>query len=204
LTEDPVTLWLTELRNADEIAAAKIWGHFVDRVRALARNRLNVDSRRVYDDEDVAQSAFNSVFQGVAEGRYPDLRDRNCLWQLIMIITARKVTYRHRYDRRKCRDTKRSLSECLFVDPDSLVARANRDYALSREPSAELTAEFVETYELLFKDLNDTALENVVALRMEGFSDSEIADRLQCSRRTVQRRLEIIRRHWERMEFSSE
>jgi RNA polymerase sigma factor (sigma-70 family) len=204
LTEDPVTLWINELRNADEIAAAKIWGHFVDRVREIARKRLNLDSRRVYDEEDVAQSAFNSIFAGVAAGRYPDLRDRICFWQLIMLITSRKISFRHRYDRRKCRDVKRSLSEYFDCNSNDTLPGMMVDNAVSREPSAEFAAEFVEVFESLFNDLNDPALESVVALRMEGFTDSEIAARLKCSRRTVQRRLEIIRRHWERLEPTSE
>jgi DNA-directed RNA polymerase specialized sigma24 family protein len=32
---------------------------------------------------------------------------------------------------------------------------------------------------------------------MEGYNDPEIAERLNCSRRSVQRRVEAIRRHWE-------
>jgi DNA-directed RNA polymerase specialized sigma24 family protein len=42
-----------------------------------------------------------------------------------------------------------------------------------------------------------------VTLRMEGYTDAEVADRLRCSRRTVQRRLEVVRRHWGRLELSS-
>jgi DNA-directed RNA polymerase specialized sigma24 family protein len=43
----------------------------------------------------------------------------------------------------------------------------------------------------------------VVTLRLEGHTDGEIAVHLNCSRRTVQRRLEVIRRHWDRLELSS-
>ena len=74
---------------------------------------------------------------------------------------------------------------------------------VSRDPTPEFAAEFVETCETLFQSLDDPALRQVVALRLEGYEDAEIADRLRCSRRTVQRRLEVIRRHWNRLELSS-
>ena len=52
--------------------------------------------------------------------------------------------------------------------------------------------------------LDDPALQQVVTLRLEGYTDDDVAERLKCSRRTVQRRLEVIRRHWDRLELSRE
>ena len=147
MSEGPVTLWLTQLRNDDEAAATNLWNHFVDRIRGVARKKLNYESRRVYDDEDVAQSAFFSICAGVASGRFPDLRDRNCLWQLIMVVTSRKVWFRHRYDRRDCRDVHRNRSDYFLSDSNSVVILSVSGHAFSREPTAEFTAEFLETFE---------------------------------------------------------
>ena len=204
MNEDPVTLWLDELRNADEVAAAKLWNHFVERIRSVARKKLKVESRRVYDDEDVAQSAFHSICAGVVAGRFPDLDDRDSLWRLILVITSRKVAYRHRYDHQERRDINRNCSENSFGNSDNALTHSRVSHTPSREPTPEFAAEFVETCETLFQALNDPLLEQVVVLRMEGFNDTEIATRLNCSRRTVQRRLEIIRRHISRMEPLSE
>ena len=204
MSEDPVTLWLTQLRDDDEAAATNLWNHFVDRIRGVARKKLNLESRRVYDDEDVAQSAFYSICAGVSSGRFPDLNDRNGLWQLIMVVTSRKVWFRHRYDRRDCRDIYRNSSDCFLTDSNSIAILPISGHALSREPTAEFTAEFLETYQNLIENLNDPALEQVVALRIEGYTDKEIASRLKCSRRTVQRRLEIVRRHLEHLKFPRE
>jgi len=74
----------------------------------------------------------------------------------------------------------------------------------SHEPSPEFSAEFAETCEAMFASLNDPKLNDVVTLRMQGFNDSEIADRTNCSRRSVQRSLEVIRRNWKKMEITNE
>lgn len=191
-----MTLWLRELRTADEEAAQKLWIHFVSRLCALGRKRLSPETRRVYDEDDAALSAFHSVCVGIRAGRFPDLQDRDSLWSVLAVVTARKISRRHRYDRQERRDVRRNVSESIFQSggnpaSDGLVA------IKSCQPTAEYAAEFVETCEQLFASLADPTLEQVAALRIAGHTDSEIADQVKCSRRTVQRRLEVIRRQWE-------
>ena len=202
-SDDPVTLWIDELRNADEAAARNLWNHFVTRLYELGRKKLRPETRRVYDEEDAAQSAFHSVCAGIAAGRFPDLGDRGNLWHLLVAITARKVAHRQRHDHQQRRDVHRNLSDSIFSQSSDDSAAAGVNRIDSREPTPEFAAEFVETCEILYQSLDDPDLQQVVTLRMEGYTDAEIADRLKCSRRTVQRRLEIIRRHWNRLELSS-
>lgn len=203
-SDDPVSLWINELRHADQPAAQKLWHHFVGRLYELSRKKLRPETRRVYDEEDVAQSAFHSLCAGIAAGRFPDLQDRDSLWHLMLVITARKVSHRHRHDQQERRDVRRTLTDSIFLQPSSDSAAVGVGVIASREPTPEFTAEFAETCETLFNSLSDTALQQVVTLRMEGHTDSEIAKRLKCSRRTVQRRLEVVRRHWDRLELSGE
>jgi DNA-directed RNA polymerase specialized sigma24 family protein len=59
----------------------------------------------------------------------------------------------------------------------------------------------VEICERLFQGLEDATLKEIATLKMEGYTDIEVAHRLKCSRRTVQRRITIIRRHWEHLEM---
>ncbi|XZE56470.1 ECF-type sigma factor [Planctomycetaceae bacterium SH139] len=200
MIDDPVTIWLNELRNADPLAAAKLWEHFVGRIQGVARQKLKSESRRVYDEDDVALSVFHSICAGITAGRFTELQDRDCLWRLILVITSRKISHRHRYDGRECRNANRNYSNFIFRDAEGTISAASLGEVLSREPTPEFAAEFIETCELLLNSLDDPNLAQVVALRMEGYNDTEIAELLSCSRRTVQRRLEIIRRHLSRME----
>jgi DNA-directed RNA polymerase specialized sigma24 family protein len=203
-SDDPVTLWIDELRNADEAAARNLWNRFVTRLYELGRKKLRPETRRVYDEEDAALSAFHSVCAGVAAGRFPDLGSRGNLWDLLVVITARKVAHRQRHDQQQRRDINRNLSHSIFAQSSDYSAPAGVEVLASREPTPEFAAEFVETCELLFQSLDDPALRQVVTMRMEGYTDAEVADRLECSRRTVQRRLEIVRRRWDRLGLSSE
>ena len=74
----------------------------------------------------------------------------------------------------------------------------------SPEPSPEYTAEFLDTCDALFARLRDPLLRRIAEHRLEGFRDEEIAESLSCSRRTVQRKTEIIRRIWNDSEILNE
>jgi DNA-directed RNA polymerase specialized sigma24 family protein len=199
--DDPVTLWIDQLRHGDDLAARNLWEHFFRRLYELAKHKLKLKTRPAYDEEDAAQSAFHSVCAGIIAGRFPDLQDRDSLWRLMLVITAQKVSNRHRYDQRQRRDVRRNLSDSVFANSqDDFVAGGI--HVASREPTPEFAVEFVEVCERLFHGLEDANLKEIATLKMEGYTDIEVADRLKCSRRTVQRRITIIRRHWEHLEMS--
>jgi DNA-directed RNA polymerase specialized sigma24 family protein len=48
----------------------------------------------------------------------------------------------------------------------------------------------------LLESLGDESLRRIALLRMEGYSDPEIAAKLGCGLRTVGRKLELIRKTW--------
>ena len=93
-SEEPITGWIDGLRLGDESAARKIWQHFAERLCDTIRHRIHPKTRRVYDDEDAAVSAFGSLCAGISAGRFPDLNDRESLWRLMLVIASRKVTRR--------------------------------------------------------------------------------------------------------------
>ncbi len=64
------------------------------------------------------------------------------------------------------------------------------------EPTPEFTAMVAEEYRRLLDGLGDDSLRQVAVWRMEGFTNDEIAARLGCARRTVARRLDLIRKTW--------
>lgn len=198
--KNPITEWIDGLRAGEEIAAGKIWNHFGSQLREAARKRIAPDTRRVYDEEDAAQSAFQCLCSGLANGRFEDLADRESLWRLLLVITARKVTHRHRYDRQHRRNVRRTVNDSIFAGPDD-NSGAGSNQLFSREPTPEFSAEFLDNFETLFEGLEDQELQSVVWLKLEGRTDLEVAERLSCSRRTIQRRLELIRRIWKEAHF---
>jgi DNA-directed RNA polymerase specialized sigma24 family protein len=67
---------------------------------------------------------------------------------------------------------------------------------MGEEPTPEFAAQVAEEYQRLLDLLGEDSLRQVAILKMEGCTNDEVAERLDCSRRTVARKLETIRIIW--------
>jgi DNA-directed RNA polymerase specialized sigma24 family protein len=187
--QESVTHWIVRLQTGDAMAAQKLWERYFHRLVGLARGKLAISPRRVADEEDVALSAFNSFFQGVERGRFPQLTDRNNLWRLLVVLTARKVCHLIRDENRQ----KRGGHANSNVPPDG----PSIEEILSREPEPPFAAQVAEECQRLLERLGDAGLRDIALWKMEGYTNEEIATRLDCAPRTVERKLRLIRSMWE-------
>ncbi|MFG0317278.1 MAG: ECF-type sigma factor [Planctomycetota bacterium JB042] len=181
--EATVSQWIEGLRGGDERAAGELWRRYFRRLVALADARLP-RSRRSFDEEDVALSAFHSLCEGVRGGRFPALGRRDELWSLLAVITARKAAGRRRGEAAQKRGG--------GAEPDGAEVTS----VLGAEPTPEFAAEVAEESERLLAALPDDAMRDIALRKLEGYTNEEIAADLDCAVRTVERRLGLIRRLW--------
>src|SRR5262245_12817211 len=170
---DPVTLWISQLKEGQHAAVGLLLERYFGRLVQLARARLPAPAAA---DEDVALSAFKSLCLGAEGGRFPKLDDRDDLWRLLALLTVRKAIDLQR--------RQRARGEAGAVDVEEL---------LSREPPPELAAELNEEYRRLLDRLGDPQLQAVALWKVEGYANPEIAQRLGCGLRSVERKLHRIR-----------
>jgi DNA-directed RNA polymerase specialized sigma24 family protein len=194
--ENSVTQWVSDLKAGDRGEAASfLWGRYFERLARLAQVRLRAVSRGPADGEDVALSVFDSFFQGIADGRFPRLSDREDLWKLLTTIAVCKAANQRRRERRIKRGGGRVIgaSDYAAGDPggEDLLAQV-----AGTEPTPELAAVLIEEIRKRFAGLPDDSLRVVALRRMEGYSNADIAAELECSLRSVERKLELIRRMW--------
>jgi DNA-directed RNA polymerase specialized sigma24 family protein len=194
-SENSVSRWLEGLREGNDADVQRLWDRYFQRLVHLASARLPGGARRVSDEEDVALSAFHSFCDRVGRGQFPQLVDRDDLWRLLVTITTRKVVESVRRQTRKKRGGGRVLGESAFADEDAIDEGMAQ--VLSREPAPEVAAEFAEDYERLIGKLEDPALKSVALRKLEGHSSEEIAAEFGTSRRTIDRKLMLIRRIWQ-------
>ncbi len=194
-TDDEITLWLESLKEGDDRAADVLWKSYFEQLLRLARAKLSGISRRERDEEDVAISAMDSFFRGAKAGRFSNLSGRNDLWRLLVTITARKAALEARRQTRQKRGGGKVRGESVFAQRDGDHGMGIQQ-VLGRTPSPELANIMAETCERLFLLLNDATLTNVALLKMEGHTNEEISRQLDCTVRTVERKVERIRQKW--------
>jgi DNA-directed RNA polymerase specialized sigma24 family protein len=192
--ERSVTRWIASLKGGDHDAAQKLWERYFEALARLARGRLRGVNRAAADEEDAALSAFDSFCRGAARNRYPRLDDRDDLWRLLVVITERKALDQARRQRRLKRGSGRILGTPELADGD-LEGRGVASVP-APEPTPEFAAMVADECNDLLGRLRDDSLRRVARLRMEGYTNEEIADRLGCSLRSVARKVELVRRTW--------
>jgi RNA polymerase sigma factor (sigma-70 family) len=193
-----VTHWLGTLQSGNLDAAQPLWERYFARLVRLAHARLRTRKglRAAEDEEDAALSAFDSFCRAASEGRFPRLDDRQDLWRLLVAITERKAADQVRRARRLKRGGGRVHNEAELAAGDPVSGPAGLDRIPGHQPSPEFAAEFAEEYRRLFEALRDEELRRIAVWKLEGHTVDEIACQLGCARRTVARRLELIRTLW--------
>ena len=192
-----VTEWLDAMKAGDPRAAQKIWERYFDELVRLARKRLGDTPRRVADEEDVVAVAFDRFFRAASRGCYPRLRDRHGLWQLLVTITARKTATQIESLRRQKRGGGKIRGESAFQFGQLGGGPSGIDQVIDDLPTPAFAALAAEEFQMLLDQLDET-LRRVAIFKMEGYSNEEIAEQLDVSQRTVERKLHRIRVNWSR------
>jgi DNA-directed RNA polymerase specialized sigma24 family protein len=192
-----VTHWIDELKAGGQAATQPLWQRYFQRLVARARLKLAGVPRRAADEEDVALSAFDSFCRAAEQGRFPQLEDRNDLWQLLVVITDRKAGALARFERRQRRGGGKVLDEAALQADGGSAADSPLGHIIGQEPSPEFAAQVAEECRRLLDILKDAELQAIALRKMEGYTIEEIAQQQGVVPRTTKRKLQLIRRMWE-------
>jgi RNA polymerase sigma factor (sigma-70 family) len=185
-----VTRWIRRLQAGEREVIQGLWERYYRAVIALARRRLGDLPRRAADEEDVALSAFDSFCRAAEQGRFPQLEDRGDLWQILLLLTARKAADLVEHEGRGKRDWRR-------VEGRDEDAGQQLLEMVGREPDPAFAAQVAEECRRLLTKLGDEQLRLLVLRKMEGYTNEEVAAQFNCAPATIERRLRLIRKRLE-------
>lgn len=189
--ESDITAWLRKLEDGHDAAAQQLWNVFFERLVRLAEGRMCATDRRVSDAEDIALSAFASFCRGAENQRFTQLNDRHGLWRLLVCITIRKLSHTRRDQNR----LKRGGDSRQVESPDdSSDSRSIVNQIISREPTPEFAAQIAEEHSRWMAALESRELIQLTEWKLEGFTNDEIAAKWGRNTRTVERKLNLVRK----------
>ncbi|HMF13415.1 MAG TPA: sigma-70 family RNA polymerase sigma factor [Gemmataceae bacterium] len=171
-------------RTNDEEAARRLVDQYLDRLVALARRRLSQRLASRVDPEDVVQSVFRTFFCRAREGKF-QIKDNDDLCKLLMRITVHKVLKQVEHHTAGKRDPHMETEQ-----GNRTVERMNE--LLSKDPTPEAQVMFLDQLEHVMGELRPTD-RKILEMRMQGYSEKEIAAELNVSDRTIRRVLERVR-----------
>lgn len=190
-TDASVTNWLRKLEEGHDQAAQQLWNVFFERLVQVAQHRLHASPRGIADAEDVALSAFASFCLGVQNQRFRELSDRNGLWSLLVSITLRKLMHMLRDQNRQKRGGNfRQIAQTN----DSFDGPTEIEQIIAREPTPEMAAQLAEQYAQWMRALDSEELVRLTQWKLEGFTNNEIAAKCGLTARTIERKLNLVRK----------
>ncbi len=195
-----ITHLLDQLRSEDtreyQGAASRIWARYLADLLELARRHLSPGMRRREDEQDIVQSMYKSFCIRQRRGEYK-LADRKDLWGLLVAITENKARAAAAGQGRQKRDYRRELHEEDLGAGESGASPLHGIAGI--EPTPAEAAVLVEELRRRLEPMEEP-LRRVALWKLAGYTNEEIAgkDMLDCAVRTVERKLRIIRRLWEK------
>lgn len=200
-----VTQLIAEVKDGDQQAAQAIWERYFQQLASLARRKLAGAPRRAADEEDAALSAFGSMLRGVEVGRFERLDDRDDLWQVLAMLTARKAINQRKREAAQKRGGGQVRGESAFGD---VAAEGEGELAgiaavVDSLPSSATLAEMEDELRRLF-DLLDDDQRQMVLWRLEGYTNREIAQRLDRTNSWVERKFRLVRRQLPRQSTTAD
>ena len=175
-----VTRLIQAVQDDKTSAVGPLLAVYFDRLVQLARSRLQQLPGMASYDEDLALRSFYSVYRRVRDPERPlQLAGRDDLWRLLATRTISRaidLIRRHRPGE---------------VPGDQDVAQL-----LTRGPTPEEAAEVADECRRLLDALAEPGLRQIALWKVEGFTNEEIAAKLDCVPRTIERKVSRIRLLW--------
>jgi hypothetical protein len=175
-----VTRLIRAAQNDRALAVGPLLEVYFDCLVQLARGRHQDLPGMANYDEDLDLRAFYSVYWRVRDPERPlQLTDRDNLWHLLAARTISRaidLIRRHR------------LRE--------VPGEYSLEQLLTREPTPEAATATADEFRRLLALLEEPELRQIARWKVEGYTNKEIAARLDCVPCTVERKVRRIRLLW--------
>lgn len=188
------------MRQGDPEAIHRLVERYFGRLRKLSQERIRRGKPIYEDGEDIAIQVLTSVCRKVEQGKYPDLQNREDLWYLMIFIAHRMVIDRRRS--RKNLSLQTSWEEAFVVKENTMQgALETIDNDMDSFSNEDADSDFqlleiIDCWQEMIRQIKDPVAKQVARLKLEGYSNREIAAKLDIVPRTVERKSELIEQRW--------
>jgi RNA polymerase sigma factor (sigma-70 family) len=172
------------LRDGDPQAVREFCARYGELLHRLADKHLAEGLRRRVSPEDVVQSACRTFLRRAQGGQF-HLADSASLWRLLCAITLAKVREQARFHLRQ----KRGFDQEVQAVPGD--ASGVSFHPVDPNPSPAEAAELADQFQQLLATLDDEERQ-IVDLKLQEYTNDEVAQHLGCSERTVRRILKRV------------
>ena len=175
-----VELW----RAGNEGAARQLFEAYAEKLMALARRRISQRLASRLDPEDIVQSVFRTFFHRAREGEF-SFHDQDDLAKLLVRITVHKTLRKVAFHKAEKRNAVRETGQ-------GAESQACWEELLDAEPSPDEAVTFLDQLENFLSQLQPMERQ-ILEMRLQGYTNDEISEKLNIYDRKIRRVLERVR-----------
>lgn len=169
--------WLRRALTSEPGFERELVDRYSRRLMELARRQLPPKVQQRVDPEDVVQSVYRSLFRRLSDNEF-EFSETHDVWRLLAAMTYRKANMAARFHLQQRWDVRREMP---LIEADTAQAGP---VVADVAPGPDDVATLFDFWENVLAQLQSYQ-RDVVALRLEGDSVEEIAQRIQRSQSTV-------------------
>jgi RNA polymerase sigma-70 factor (ECF subfamily) len=174
---------IEQWQSGSETAAQQIFDKYVERLLVLARWHISEKLRSRIDPEDVVQSVFRTFFLRVRNDRFT-FDEADDLFKLLTRITLHKTLRQVAFHRAARRNPAREAAKGND-DQDQIMQ------ILDTEPDPETVVAFTDQLKTFLTKFSPQEQE-IIEMRLQGYTSEDIAQKLGTYDRKVRRILERV------------
>jgi RNA polymerase sigma-70 factor (ECF subfamily) len=171
-------------RVGSESAAAELFNRYVSRLLGVARKRIGERMNSRLDPEDVVQSVFRTFFTRLKSDQF-EITDEDDLSKLLVRITLHKTLRQIAYHRAARRDPSHEA-------PQGELSQQEILQVMTKEPTPATVVTFIDQLDHFLGRLSKEE-QQILTLRLQGYSTEEIAQQINSYDRKVRRVLERVK-----------
>ena len=192
--EGTITFAINQARKKPgELPIGTLWEYFFERLCRFSKKRIFQRHRRHIDPEDIASSTFMAFIKELEENGVERVRSREDLWKWLTLVAKRKAINANKLLDAQKRGGGR-------VRGDSMFGSRGMNSVVEDKKRMKSLHDFEESFSDLMMALPDDGYRKLAMMRLAGYSNEEIGEESGCSTRTVERKIQTIRKIWERLD----
>ena len=178
------------MRDGNPDAVSKLVERYFRKIAQYSNKRLDARMRVAEDGEDIAIMVLDTLTRNAQLGLFPNIQHREDLWLILILLTQQLVIERKR---------QANLERPVIHNMTDLLTRANESHEtyLQEDQAQSRILEIVDCWNELLKSLDNDRSRDIARLKLQGFSNREIATVLQIVPKTVDRKVNAIMQRWQ-------
>ena len=185
--------YLDGLRQGDNQAFQRICDRYYDQLSQIAERKLGGRTRRVVDEFAIANEVLHEFLRRTERGDFAEVTNHDELLPLLIRLTHDRVVDEIRRFCAQKRGGGQTRGDSVMESPSKIGEMNGHHHFRGLVETPSTRQILADELDAIMKRLPDEKMQAILMLRSEGYTEEEMAEELDVSVATIQRKRRRIK-----------